>query len=767
MKMLRATTKSNLLNTVAVRRLSTKGHKKTRRIEAEKLEIQRSTRPQLPWYFQKSPPKRLTRFFADRDNLVAIKENADLIYKLLRAEPVRTPIGVAVNRLKARRLEIEREKWEARQLPIVTEKVKAMIEAMSPPPLPHVEEPVSVEPKMGLVESVETVDEAVPVVSTVSNTADHPAIQEAVEQSIKDDVRLQAPADPKEALLNDKVRELLAVEWIKELANRKNETSDALEKMFMRYTEQETIPPADLGLRLMYAYERERETAKSWETFLEFTGKRNIWSAALVEAGISVCGQRHKPERALSLFELGQIKFGRTHLPQFYHPTMRACAQDRGTTPYTFNLYDRMTTVDFLKPNTETLSILLKGCTVLGDVERAEMYWKEIVESGDVVPTEDCVIAMLNCYARGNRMLRAKTLKKDSIKILTFEDKARLALAGGFTPPKIDRTDEAAQLIRELDGLDPREASGRFATEQSDDWERDEDEAAAHEDDEDDENDPEVIAAKKEFETDEQEDMKNGEVQSDGHVMVIPGVSPASYPPITQASYQKTYDTLARLAAHDAANTGALIRTSKDEASNEVAIRDESTPGRRQEANISQAMTLVEAASKKHGVAITARVLNAELRVLAEALRLKRATDFLQVFEQHGVKPDLMTWNILINMFSRAQRVESAIKVFDSAKASGAVDKLTVGPLMDALARQGDVDRAFELYQQHKDVQFLERHLRLLRIKLKGDPRERDFPKDPNAWRSRENIARQMRAVGKDASARKTQNWLLSVARSV
>ena len=757
--------------TISTRALSTKGHKKTRRIEARQLEIQKQTKPKLPWYFQTTPPKRLTRFFADRDNLIAIKENAELIYKLLREQPVRTPLGAVLNRLKSKRLAAERERWEEKQLPVLKKKVRGALAAISPPPtsaVPVVEASLE-QIDLGQLETSTTPtvtpekSDVIPVLSSVEDPEAHAKIKAQVDEELSDDIRMQVAKEEQQDLVDIKVREVLEIQWIKELERRRTEPSDGLVKRLEWYNQHSKAPPAELGVRLIKAYERENNMSLAWKTFLEFTGKRSLWTPSLVEAGIVLCERRKKPERALNLFELAEIQFGRAAIPQFYHPTMKACASQRGTTQYTFDIYDRMTKVDFLQPTPETLAIVLKACSTLGDVERAEQFWQEMVVSGDVVPTEDCVVGMLNCYANGNRMLRAKTLKKSSIKVLTFEDKARLALAGGFTPPKVDQTDEAGELIRELDGLDPREMAARYSMEQEDDWDAEDDDHEEFDDDE--EEDPEVLQARKEFDEEEANELKTAteaaaEQQSTEHVTVIPGISPASLPPITHANYQKTFEVLARLGAADVNNE------KKDAKDASVVERNDSSSGRRQETNIARSKAIVAESTERFQVEVTPRILNAQLRVFAEALRLHRASQFLQEFEEHGLMPDVMTFSVLIDMFSRAQRVERAKEMFELAKQAGAVDKLTVGPLVDALARNGQVDEAFQLYKQHEGAQLLERHMRFLRLKLKGDPRAEEFPADPNAWRSRENIARQLRAVGRDPSARKTQSWLQSVARS-
>jgi pentatricopeptide repeat protein len=170
-----------------------------------------------------------------------------------------------------------------------------------------------------------------------------------------------------------------------------------------------------------------------------------------------------------------------------------------------------------------------------------------------------------------------------------------------------------------------------------------------------------------------------------------------------------------------------------------------------------------------YNIALSPKLLNAHLRVYAEALRLKRAEGVLKLFEENNLEPDTTTFSILIGMFSRAQRIDRAKEYFEKAKSLGKMDKLTVGPLIDGLARNEKLDEAVELFEEyHQDFILLERHLRFLRLKLhqKGDKRVVLLPEDPNSWRSRENISKQLSALGRDPSARKMQNWLTSVARN-
>lgn len=74
---------------------------------------------------------------------------------------------------------------------------------------------------------------------------------------------------------------------------------------------------------------------------------------------------------------------------------------------------------------------------------------------------------------------------------------------------------------------------------------------------------------------------------------------------------------------------------------------------------------------------------------------------FNEIETTHGIKPDLLCWNILLDAYGKAQNPDGAFEAFENLIELGdpVVDEYTFGTVMGICAARGDFDRVIELYQ--------------------------------------------------------------------
>ncbi|KAH9259359.1 hypothetical protein BASA81_002402 [Batrachochytrium salamandrivorans] len=778
------------LGAVQTREFSTtKGHKKTRRLRARALYLRKHSPPKaLPWYLHKKPHPELVNMLTNYDQMYRIREIASLMFDLMMSSPALTPMDERLREISKQVEQAEKDWFTKAKFPSTAEVVLKELGL----PVPA---------KAHLTGSRDEVNRVlVDVLSTPNpNLPKHhvpPSPSSLPLHFAQDQHSLQVRAEEVQMKINEKIQ----ISWLQETALHETETAASLQSVFDAKQELGMMPHVSFGVRMVNAYMRERDFDKAWATFNAFH-KYEHRSLDLYAVGMKVLSKRRNPTRAMSLFDQAEDVFPRADLPYLYHATMRATKSTRQSTWYTFDLYNRMTKVDCLLPTPETLRIVLETCAVLGDVERAKLMWHEMVDTYGVVPDEFAHTSMLNTIARGNRMLRAKALKPGSVKVLTFQDKALLATCGGFINAPIKFTDEVQDVLHELKGFAPNPANyqsdyDRYRQLQEEAEDREEDGESMLEDEEEDElveEEPEPVTAvpavvpkpssdlfllpgeteedfmgedddedeKKRQAEEEQEAARrkkekeealaDGGIAGDEHCIFIPGVSPDM--PHSQTSGLSAKDTFAKLIELGQSHIPA-VRDPNSFLAEPKEITGTSN-GERQEANIQLANKFLSDITVKYNQPITTEILNAHMKVFATALRLHRTKECLALYEAHGVKPDVYTYNTLISMYCRAQRLSKAFELFQLMQSDGVqITRMTVGPLVDALGRNDRLEEAYDMYIEYKNHDLLEKHIRYVRnqFRLKQDPRLNDFP-DPNFWRSTENMSTQLHKLRRSKEA--------------
>lgn len=758
---------------------------------------------ELPWYLHKQLHPEVKDMLTNYDNLYRIAEIADFMFELIMSKPALSPFEERVQQVRSRIVDAERDRFARTNFPFAAETVLQEL-GLPVPSKKHLS---------GSREEVKQV--LVDVLSTP-----HPALQLPLQQqkplptittttslTVSPKEQQQNPAvDMRTEDIQMKINEKVQISWLRELESHKTEPASALQSIFDAKKELGLVPHVSIGVRLVNAYMREGNVDRAWESFNAFH-KYEHQNMDLFLAGMRVLEKKRNPTRAMTLFEQAEDTFPRSDLPYLYHATMRATKATRQSTWFTFDLYNRMTKVDSLKPTVETLSIVLEACAVLGDVERAKLMWREMVDEYDVMPDEFTHCSMLNTLARGNRMLRAKSLKTQSIKVLTFQDKALLAASGGFINAPIKFTDEVQDVLHELKGFprDPtnyqsdydryrqmQEVAEEYEEELEDFTEEAEEKeepvkeeapeptvaavatprekkrpgrdtfmlpGETEEDFMGEDDDDEIEKKKKQpVEQDKKEaEMEEEEIKitGDEHCVFIPGLSPESMPKASELHVKNTYAKLIELR-----QSNSLPTTPQEIVG--------TTNGERQEANIQLANQFLADITIKYNQPITTPVLNAHMKVFASALRLRRAQECLALFETHGLRKDVYTYNTLISMYARAQRLPKAFEYFEIMQREGVeINRMTVGPLVDALARGHRVDEAVDMYLEYKNMNLLEKHIRYVRNRLRRaqDPRYNEFP-DPNFWRSAENMSTQLHKLNRSKEGMFKQQWIQSMIRS-
>lgn len=859
------------------RQFSTKGRKKTRRLEAVKREVRRKTPPQLPWWVHKEEPDWLKELANNKEFLTELFDASKLAVKELLKVPVYRPLDDELCRLNQFLLDIERHKFIERvqprfirqfqdaflafakerdqqlmlrgddqtpalsQNPIIIKEAFRKSDANS-----IISEPIRLNDKLQPKEhkfqpSSATSSKDPSIETSITNSTrerldftessrwgdltpsklmnlgihdinfyfenvGYPWIPRslklvermyAYEQEKLETVRTAIAQQEKRAkevqnegnesitlsklsvptetlsqfkteleslpsyvsipdLIEQRAGAARDIAWHQYLNAIRLDKSEDIKNLIKRLDEKKSPVSGFLAARLVHSLIREDWLDDAWEAFRDVTSMRNIWTPVLIDTGIHLCGMRGKAERALQYFELGELHFGKAFLPMFLPTIMKACSKSRGMTQYTFEYYDEMTKVHFLKPNTEIFVSVLTACSVLGDVVRAEELWVEITQRFGVVPNEECFYRMLLCYSTANSMLRARKLRKESVKVLTFQDKALLATAAGLTAPKIDRTDEAKRVLRELEYDDPRVLEGDF----SDPVKKLREKRAR-------------LEAQGLLDDDEINGSDNDPNDDEDEVPELSDSAKMDRQPMVAKRYiGQIYENVKKLSSGIMdthlpipSTTAKDVFKPENTAEGHLALSEPMVNGQRQESNIQAANKMIMQYEYLTGAPAPLKLRNAHLKVIASALRLHRAGQYVEEMEAVGVQPDLPTYNILIAMFARANRVSKVLDYLDKVREKMPVDKLTIGPVIDVLARNGEHNKAIRLYKEYQHLDIMEKHIRYLRVKVKGTPLDLQLPEDPNYWRSRDNIGEMVKSIPRYGPGRKVLDWMNAQGR--
>ncbi|OCK88861.1 uncharacterized protein K441DRAFT_700266 [Cenococcum geophilum 1.58] len=92
---------------------------------------------------------------------------------------------------------------------------------------------------------------------------------------------------------------------------------------------------------------------------------------------------------------------------------------------------------------------------------------------------------------------------------------------------------------------------------------------------------------------------------------------------------------------------------------------------------------------------------------------------FERISEEFGLKPDIVSWNILLHTYARADDLDGTLKCFDDLVKSGLrPDSWSFGPVLDICARRGDVEAVQGLFAQARSENVLIQNYTVTRAAL-------------------------------------------------
>ena len=92
---------------------------------------------------------------------------------------------------------------------------------------------------------------------------------------------------------------------------------------------------------------------------------------------------------------------------------------------------------------------------------------------------------------------------------------------------------------------------------------------------------------------------------------------------------------------------------------------------------------------------------------------------FGRISEEFGLKPDIVSWNILLHTYARADDLDGTLKCFDDLVKSGLrPDSWSFGPVLDICARRGDVEAVQGLLAQARSENLLIQNYAVTRAAL-------------------------------------------------
>lgn len=84
---------------------------------------------------------------------------------------------------------------------------------------------------------------------------------------------------------------------------------------------------------------------------------------------------------------------------------------------------------------------------------------------------------------------------------------------------------------------------------------------------------------------------------------------------------------------------------------------------------------------------------------------------FERMSEEFGLKPDIVSWNILLHTYARADDMDGTLKCFDDLVKSGSrPDKWSFSPVLDICARRGDVEAIHDLFATAPENVYIQNH---------------------------------------------------------